>query len=244
MIPNTAVRSSSAALGALVGSVLWEIAKTGYVTYTTSAVKYNLIYGSVAIVPIFMIWMFLTWVTVLIGVEVSYVHQNFSSLRWQKRKIQLSYSQKEMMGLTVMTEVARRFMEGKEPTTVYEMSQRLRLPAEHVRSVIQQFRDSKMLNDGDDDSPLVVIQDLDRISVQSMIDCSRTSVGYQRQAAIGAHFGPDQSGLFLELEPLYQSVGSIVQKLTLPGRKLLSDITLRQLVTEVASNQHQSNGKA
>ena len=229
MIPNTAVRSASAALGALVGSVLWEIAKAGYVAYTTSAVKYNLIYGSVAVVPIFMIWMYLTWVAMLIGVEISYVHQNFSSLRWQKRKIQLSYSQKELMGLTVMVEVARRFIEGKAPTTIYEMSQRLRLPSEHVRLVIQQFRDIQLLSDGTDDSPLVVIQDLDRISIQAMIDALQ-------------HSG--KGSLYLDQDELYQSVGVLVQKWTIPGKKLLGETTLRQLALESTPRQTPNHGKA
>jgi membrane protein len=229
MIPNTAVRSSSAALGALVGSVLWEIAKAGYVTYTSSAVRYNLIYGSVAIVPIFMIWMYLTWVAVLIGVEISYVHQNFLSLRWQKRKIQLSYSQKELLGLTVMAEVAQRFMEGNPPTTIYEMSQRLRLPAEHVRSVIQQFRDNQMLSNGTDDSPLVVVQDLDRISVQAMIEALQQS---------------GKGSLYLDQDELYQSVSELVQRWLVPGKKLLGDTTLRQLAMESNTPKIKNHGKA
>jgi len=133
------------------------------------------------------------------------------------------------MGLTVMVEVARRFIEGKAPTTIYEMSQRLRLPSEHVRLVIQQFRDIQLLSDGTDDSPLVVIQDLDRISIQAMIDALQ-------------HSG--KGSLYLDQDELYQSVGVLVQKWTIPGKKLLGETTLRQLALESTPRQTPNHGKA
>ena len=229
MIPNTMVRASSAAIGSLVGSVLWEIAKAGYLSYIANAVKYNVIYGSLAFLPIFMIWIYLTWVVILVGVEISYAHQNFVSLRGQKRKIGLSYSQRELAGLMVMVEVARRFIDGEDPTTVYELSHRLKLPAEHLRTVIQHFRDRKLLSDGDDDYPLVVTQDLDRISVQSMVDAIRDG---------------GRGNLLMDKDSLYRSVNRVVARWLEPGRKLLGETTLRQLVFEIRDGQTDLNGKA
>ncbi len=218
MIPNTVVRSSSAALGALVGSVLWEIAKAGYLTYTANAVKYNLIYGSIAFLPIFMIWIYLTWVAILIGVEVSYVHQNFASLRRQRRKIQLSYAQMEQMGLMVMVDVARGFMEGTTPTTIYELSHRLQLPSEHLRSVVSLLRNQQLLGEGDDDFPLIVMQDLDRITVLSILDALRVGGGTKLQ---------------LEDDTLYSAVGKQLSSWRDNSRKLLGNMTLRQLIREI-----------
>jgi membrane protein len=229
MIPNTVVRASSAALGALVGSVLWEIAKAGYLNYTANAVKYNLIYGSLAFIPVFMIWIYLTWVAVLIGVEVSYVSQNFSTIRLQKRRIRLSYSQKELAGLTVMVEVARRFLQGEDPTTVFELSHRLKLPSEHLRVVVRQLRERRLLGDGDDDFPLIITQDLDRISVQSMVTALRDGGG---------------SELLLDDDSLYHAVEKVIGKLNDPNRKLLGETTLRQLVNDIECSQTWGNGKA
>jgi|GEM_PF-2996932 len=227
MVPNTVVRTASAALGALVGSVLWEIAKGGYLTYTAYAVKYNLVYGSIAFIPIFMIWVYLTWVVILIGVEISYVHQNFVSLRGQNRRIQLSFSQKETAGLTVMAEVARRFMAGQPPTTIYELSHEFRLPSEHLRSVVQLLRERKLLNEGDDDGPLVVTRELDQISVQAMLDALREGGGGDAVMVDNA---------------LYHSVGNAVQQLITPTRKLLAETTLRTLVTEITKHQSGPSG--
>jgi membrane protein len=218
MIPNTMVRSTSAALGALVGSVLWEIAKAGYLTYTANAVKYNLIYGSIAFLPIFMIWMYLTWVAILIGVEVSYVHQNFASLRRQRQKIRLSFAQIEQMGLMVMVDVARRFMGGNTPTTVYKLSHRMRLPAEHIRSVVTLLRNQRLLGEGDDDYPLTVMQDLDRITVQSVLDALRTGGG---------------TNLIMEDDTLYSAVGLQLSSWRNNSWKLMGNMTLRQLVREI-----------
>jgi len=227
MIPNTVVRTASAALGALVGSVLWEIAKSGYLTYIAYAVKYNLVYGSLAFIPIFMIWVYLTWVAILMGVEISYAHQNFVSLKGQKRRIQLSFSQKETAGLTVMAEVARRFITGQPPTTIYELSHEFKLPSEHLRSLVQLLRERKLLNEGDDDGPLVVTRELDRISVQAMVDALREGGGGES---------------VLVDNTLYHSVSKAIQRLMSPSRKLLAETTLRTLVTEISNQPSGPNG--
>jgi membrane protein len=227
MVPNTVVRMSAAALGALAGSVLWELAKAGYLTYTTNVVKYNLVYGSLAFIPIFMIWVFLTWVAILIGVEISYVYQNFGSLKGQIRRIRLSFSQKEMLGLTVMAEVARRFMKGEIPTTIYEFSHRLKLPAEHLRSVVQLFREQKLLSGGDDDALLVVTRDLDRISVQTILDALREGGG---------------GDLLIEDDALFSAVNDAIRQLMTPARRLLGETTLRKLVARITEDHPGPNG--
>ena len=76
LVPAGRVRPGSAALGAVVSVVVWQIAQRIFVFWSGSVMRFNLIYGSLAVLPIFLIWLYLIWFFILVGVEVSYMFQH------------------------------------------------------------------------------------------------------------------------------------------------------------------------
>ncbi len=70
-IPNRRVRARDALAGAAVAAVLFAGLRWGFALYVTSSKAYTSLYGAVAAVPIFLLWMFLSWVVVLVGAEVT-----------------------------------------------------------------------------------------------------------------------------------------------------------------------------
>jgi YihY family inner membrane protein len=76
IVPAGKVRPASAALGAGTTVIIWEVAKRIFVFWTTSVMRLNVIYGSLAVLPIFLIWLYLSWFFILIGVETTYVFQH------------------------------------------------------------------------------------------------------------------------------------------------------------------------
>lgn len=71
LIPNRSVRLRDAALGALVAALLFELAKRAFAAYVTTGANYEQIYGALAIVPVFILWIYLSWVLVLLGASLS-----------------------------------------------------------------------------------------------------------------------------------------------------------------------------
>ena len=69
-VPNCTVRLSHALLGGLVGTVLFELAKLAFTTYVTGFDTYNVIYGALASIPLFLIWIYVSWIVVLYGAEL------------------------------------------------------------------------------------------------------------------------------------------------------------------------------
>jgi membrane protein len=70
VIPNCAVRWRDAMLGATVASVSIEVLKIGFVLYIGSLSSYQIVYGAIATIPIFLLWMYLSWMAVLLGAVV------------------------------------------------------------------------------------------------------------------------------------------------------------------------------
>ncbi len=71
LIPNGAVRWRDAALGALVATVAIEILKVGFTIYIGAMSYYQTVYGALAAIPIFLLWMYISWMAVLLGAEVA-----------------------------------------------------------------------------------------------------------------------------------------------------------------------------
>lgn len=76
VVPNADVRWRHAAMGALIATILFELGKRGFALYLTNA-SYQRIYGAFAVVPIFLIWVYLSWNIVLLGASLAAVLGSF-----------------------------------------------------------------------------------------------------------------------------------------------------------------------
>jgi membrane protein len=87
VIPNCAVRWRDGALGAAVAAVAIEILKIGFAIYISAMSSYQTVYGALAAIPIFLLWMYVSWVAVLLGAVVA---ANLPTWRVDERLAQLS----------------------------------------------------------------------------------------------------------------------------------------------------------
>ncbi len=81
-LPNTAVHWGGAVVGGIISAALLEIAKIGFGFYATrfALVTYEGLYGSLAILPIVLVWSYLSWMVVLLGAQIAYVKQHQRSI--------------------------------------------------------------------------------------------------------------------------------------------------------------------
>jgi membrane protein len=96
LVPNRSVRIKHALIGALLSTILFELAKAGFVAYVSNA-NYKVIYGALATVPIFLFWLYLVWIVVLFGASLAASLTTFSDFsryetEWPDRwEFQLAY---------------------------------------------------------------------------------------------------------------------------------------------------------
>jgi membrane protein len=85
IIPNRSVRLRDAAISALVAALLFEGAKRGFASYLGSLTSYEKVYGTLAVIPIFMLWLYLSWLIVLLGASVCAAISAFEYRRADER---------------------------------------------------------------------------------------------------------------------------------------------------------------
>ncbi len=115
LMPNTQVKLRPAMIGAFVAAVLWELGKVGFKFYVTKAVGYSVIYGSLGLLPLFLFWVYLTWLIVLFGLELTHVLQTMPGrlLHQQKRTDERDLIADSRYLLPMMTALGESFHRGK-----------------------------------------------------------------------------------------------------------------------------------
>ncbi|HDR46455.1 MAG TPA: YihY/virulence factor BrkB family protein, partial [Geoalkalibacter subterraneus] len=150
-MPNTRVRISAAFVGGVIGGSLWQLAQFGYVHFQVGVSKYNAIYGTMAALPIFMIWIYLSWLIVLLGLEVSYALQNLGTLRQQIRETSFNQIGHEKVALAVVLLTAKIFHRGERPWGLEQIVSYLQYPPRLVRSEVLRLKNMGILNQVSED---------------------------------------------------------------------------------------------
>jgi membrane protein len=137
MMPNTKVRWSAAAVGGLLGGGLWFLNNVFGFLYISRVVTNSKIYGSLALVPVFMAGLYLSWFILLFGAQVAYAFQNRTLYLQEKIAENVNQRGREFIALRLMTCIGQRFQRGLPPATIQEMSDELAIPSRLVQQVLQ-----------------------------------------------------------------------------------------------------------
>ncbi|WP_020675785.1 YhjD/YihY/BrkB family envelope integrity protein [Geopsychrobacter electrodiphilus] len=132
---NTRVEWSSAFAGGIIGGTLWQLAQWSYVNFQVGVAKYNAIYGTMAALPIFMIWVYLSWNIVLLGLEFTYARQNLRTWGRDLHGYEVNRSSYERVALILLLSLATRFYRAMDSASKESLSRQLGIPprlCEHI----------------------------------------------------------------------------------------------------------------
>lgn len=186
-IPNTRVKLRSAVVGALVAAVLWEAGKWGFTQYVLYSSNYARFYGSLALVPLFMLWVYVTWLIVLFGLQVSYAMQTFSAHERgaDRDDNQIRIVEPDMV-LAVAASIAAAFARGNG-SHLDAIAEETGLPETICTQMVQRLEKRGLVNrlEGDEDEPVYApARPAERIEAIELLDAVDDLAAYERPAAV------------------------------------------------------------
>ena len=198
-MPNTRVRWSAALFAALVAGSAWTVAKYAYAVYAKNAITLQNIYGSLAVIPLFVFWLYVSWLIVLFGAQLAFAFQNAKTYRREDELARASQSFLERAACRLMLEVARDFHAGRPPTDPEQLSTTLALPRRLFETLLNRLRDGGLLRATEPDSLLVPGHDLEAINVSQVIDVMRSAPGPE-PVMVSDDARAHLDGMFVELD--------------------------------------------
>jgi membrane protein len=135
-MPNARVRLGAALVGGVIAGVLWNITGWGFSVFIASSSKYAAIYSSSAIFILLLIWLYMSWMILLVGSQISFFVQYPKYMTLNRERLVLSNRLRERMSLQIMYLVACNFHHDRPPWNAEALVERLDLPRESVQRVI------------------------------------------------------------------------------------------------------------
>ncbi|MBA3479855.1 MAG: YihY/virulence factor BrkB family protein [Lautropia sp.] len=220
-IPNTRVRWGPAIGGALVGGIAWQTAGWGFASFVATSSQYTAIYSGFAIVILFMIWIYVSWLIVLIGASVSFYLQHGEYIMVKAGEPALSGRMRERLALLVMQRIAQQHAAGGAPLSLEDLTSDLAMPSYAIRQLLD-LMTAKGLLVPTRATPCtwVPLRDLSGISAWQVIEAVRAEGEHQS-------FAPEALVLPEALERL-------VSEQERAAEEVLRTATLRSLVDQEA----------
>lgn len=132
-IPNCNVKFRYSFQSALIGTFLYYIGKEIFLYYTKMAVSYHTIYGSMAVLPLFFMWIYIFWLIILFSVELNFVRQNFYYLEIENKYPDINYYDYIKLGIYISKIIISDYINSKPAKNIFELSLELKIPLSKIK---------------------------------------------------------------------------------------------------------------
>jgi membrane protein len=174
-MPNTRVRLGPAFVGALFGGMLWAAVGALFTRIVLYSAKTAAIYAGFAVVLLFLLWLYLSWLIVLLGAQLSFYVQHPEHLRTGHGEIPMTGALRERIAMSAMFLIGERFLDGGARWGMGELADRLEVPATVLGEVISDLEAHGLVLTAEDDT-VAPARDLGTVTLAAILDAIRHEV--------------------------------------------------------------------
>lgn len=216
-IPNTKVHFKSAVTGGVLAGILWETAGWAFASFIVSSAKYAAIYSGFAILIMFMIWIYLNWLILLVGAQISFYHQYPHVLSAKNKIFFVSNRLRERLAFLIMYFIGVHYYHDKPPWTVDSLVQELKLPVDPVHDMVSVLQKNSLILETADEPPAYVpARDIETIPLSELLSVVRMA---------------EKEALNIEKKVVsVPDVDSVLEALEISTKSTLGERTLKDMV--------------
>jgi membrane protein len=178
LLPNTRVQLSAALVGGLTGGLLWHLNNKLSVVFVSRITSNNAIYGSLGVVPVVMVGMYLGWLILLFGAQVAYGYQNRQAYVQERLAEGVNQRGREFAALRLLTQIGRNFQRGEKPPGLNRLATLTGVPTRLAGQILQVLvRAGLVIEVVDRETGYAPGRPLEGITLQDILAALRTSAG-------------------------------------------------------------------
>jgi membrane protein len=171
IMPNARVKFGPALVSGIISGTILQFLQWMYLDLQFGIYKLSAIYGSFALIPLFIIFIQTTWIVVLLGAELTFANQNISRYEFESEALNISAYQKRALVLMIMHMIIRNFAIGEKPISAETIGKVLKIPVRLARDILQDLSDAELV------SVIHENEQKERL-YQPALDINRLSVSY------------------------------------------------------------------
>jgi membrane protein len=149
VLPNTKVQAKAAIWGAAVAALVWAFAKWGFGAYVTKFIPYSQVYGVLGLIPLSVFWIFITWLIVLFGLQLTFTTQHLKSLDAAEiaavKKREEYFIANDLTAINIVREIAAAFEANNAPVSGEVIYSKLNIPAEFGEKILNHLVNSELI---------------------------------------------------------------------------------------------------
>ena len=224
VMPNTRVRISSAVTAGVIAGTLYQLLQWGYINFQVGVAKNNAIYGSFAALPLFLVWLQLSWLIVLFGAVISSASQHIDQFEFAPSCRRASISLERLIYLRIVQWLVKRFCSGEPPSTVREIADALEMPVRMARRSAAALLEAGILSsvmrgadqtyEGEANGAFQPARDVSLLTVKAVVD----AMEHRGCDTVEMASTPDLEGLSAALAEMDRAAGAS------PANRLLTEI--------------------
>lgn len=215
-VPNTQVQLRSAFIGGLTAAILWGIVGNAFAAFVASSAKYSAIYSSFAVLVLFLLWLYVGWLIILVGAQITFFHQHPSASQTHLLWKHGTHVFRERLALRLLLQVTRRYLKGEDLYTPTELAAEQNVPLSMIEELLEEFIGQKILCRVKEPEGIGLVKPPELVSVKEVLDIVRE------------RGGPTQEVILREKDPVWNVLLHRDEAVQLS----LIGITLRSLALE------------
>ena len=206
-MPNTHVKPINAIVPGILSGFAMQGLQIFYIHSQMFLSSYNAIYGSFAALPLFMLWLQISWTICLFGAELSYTNQNLDYYDYDANTGEISHRYQILLNALLLSRICKRFANGQKPLTALELSKQTTIPIRIVNDLLyQQMQAGLVIEISSDEkgetSCFMPAEDIKNITLGAMIDRMESYGQWKIDLDVSELFS-EQWGRAMELRSTY-----------------------------------------
>ena len=193
IFPNTRVKFWPALFAGIVAGTLYQLNQQAFISLQFAFARYDAIYGSIAFLPLFLIWLQISWLIVLFGAEICYGVQYIDQWEMNSEKLKISLSHRKKLMILLLYRVVKSFEMGEGPYSLKDLAGSVNIPRRYVVDISYEL----------EKSGLITRVDGDEVAYQPSFDINKMDIHtvlYKYESEGMGDFDPRKSKAFQNIE--------------------------------------------